>query len=307
LKDSNGFLIASNRKTGFLGFVIDLTNLIDLYRNLKSEYNFEYILSFKLSQDHLETFFSAVRSRGGCNNNPSCLHFKGAYKKLIVKHEISGSKYGNCSILDAANILHVSSSIKSKTTDLILEEDVGDFELDVENENIFFPNSLLSNFVNDIVVYIAGFVTRKAKSKILCHICNSQLQSIDCNSKLIKFKNRGGLAIPSKYVIELCRELERTIRCTEKAKLLNKKNIKELITLQTIRKMPNLFSDEMMTNHIKNQPILDNHRMRIQLIKIISKIYLTLRIHYECKKTAEARNKNKIRNKLNKVILFKNE
>jgi hypothetical protein len=138
LKDSNGFLIASNRKTGFLGFVIDLTNLIDLYRNLKSEYNFEYILSFKLSQDHLETFFSAVRSRGGCNNNPSCLHFKGAYKKLIVKHEISGSKYGNCSILDAANILHVSySSIKSKTTNLILEEDVGDFELDRENENIF--------------------------------------------------------------------------------------------------------------------------------------------------------------------------
>jgi hypothetical protein len=43
--------------------------------------------------------------------------------------------------------------------------------------------------------------------------------------------------------------------------------------------MPNLFSDEMMTNHIKNQPILDNHR--IQLIKIISKIYLTLRIHYD--------------------------
>lgn len=128
LKDSNGILIANNRKTGFLGFVI--TNLIDLYRNLKSEYNFEYILSFKLSQDHLETFFSAVRSRGGCNNNPSCLHFKGAYKKLIVKHEISG----NCSILDAANILHVSySSIKSKTTNLILEEDVGDFELDREN------------------------------------------------------------------------------------------------------------------------------------------------------------------------------
>jgi hypothetical protein len=69
--------------------------------------------------------------------------------------------------------------------------------------------------------------------------------------------------------------------------------------------MPNLFSDEMMTNHIKNQPILDNHR--IQLIKIISKIYLTLRIHYECKKTAEARNKNKIRSELNKVVLFKNE
>jgi hypothetical protein len=30
-------------------------------------------------------------------------------------------------------------------------------------------------------------------------------------------------------------------------------------------------------------------------------------IHYECKKTAKALNKNKIRSKLNKVVLFNNE
>jgi hypothetical protein len=29
--------------------------------------------------------------------------------------------------------------------------------------------------------------------------------------------------------------------------------------------------------------------------------------HYECKKTAKALNKNKIRSKLNKVVLFNNE
>jgi hypothetical protein len=30
-------------------------------------------------------------------------------------------------------------------------------------------------------------------------------------------------------------------------------------------------------------------------------------IHYECKKTAKALNKNKIRSKLNKVVIFNNE
>lgn len=113
-----------------LGFIVDLTILLNLYNDLKLQCNFEYILSFKLSQDHLETFFSAIRSRGG-HCNLSCLQFKAAYKKLVVKHEISGSKYGNFSILDAANILHVSSSPKAKTTDAILKEDL-DLILDEE-------------------------------------------------------------------------------------------------------------------------------------------------------------------------------
>jgi hypothetical protein len=174
LKTNTGtLLIESNRKTGFLGFIINCNNLLNLYKDLKSHYKFEYILSFKLSQDHLETFFSAVRSRSGFNNNPSCLQFKAAYKRLIVKHEISGSKYGNCSILDAASILHVSSGTKSKTTDTILEDDLSEFELklNLENDGIFFSQLALSQFIEDVVVYISGFVIKKVKPKILCQIC----------------------------------------------------------------------------------------------------------------------------------------
>jgi hypothetical protein len=92
LSEQSRLLIESNRKTVFFGFIINCNNLLNLYKDLKSHYKFEYILSFKLSQDHLETFFSAVRSRSGFNNNPSCLQFKATYKRLIVKHEISGSK-----------------------------------------------------------------------------------------------------------------------------------------------------------------------------------------------------------------------
>jgi hypothetical protein len=59
LTDKDGHLIVnSNRKTGFLGFIIDLRNLLNLYTDLKSTYNFEYLLSFKLSQDHIETFLA---------------------------------------------------------------------------------------------------------------------------------------------------------------------------------------------------------------------------------------------------------
>ena len=35
---------------------------------------------YKMSQDHLELFFGAVRAAGGWNNNPTALQFRSAYK-----------------------------------------------------------------------------------------------------------------------------------------------------------------------------------------------------------------------------------
>jgi hypothetical protein len=35
-----------------------------------------YLLTYKLSQDYVETFFGAVRARGGFNNNLNALQFK---------------------------------------------------------------------------------------------------------------------------------------------------------------------------------------------------------------------------------------
>jgi len=104
-------ILLRQRKTGFLGLIICLNNLIQLYEVVKKN-GISYLLSYKLSQDHLEVFFSALRSRGGFNNNPNAIQFKSAYKRLLVKHQISGSEYGNCSTINTASILFVSSNRK---------------------------------------------------------------------------------------------------------------------------------------------------------------------------------------------------
>jgi len=66
-------VVESLRNTGFIGFISGLKNLLNYYTYLKNKkYDIEYILSYKLSQDHIGTFFSSVRSRGGYNNNRSC-------------------------------------------------------------------------------------------------------------------------------------------------------------------------------------------------------------------------------------------
>lgn len=80
--DNGGKVIHSERKTGFLEFIICLKNAIELFKLLFKKCNgkFKYLLTYKLSQDHLEVFFSALRSRGGFNNNPSAYQFRNAYR-----------------------------------------------------------------------------------------------------------------------------------------------------------------------------------------------------------------------------------
>lgn len=63
--------------------IICLNNLKQLYEVVKKN-GMSYLLSYKLSQDHLEVFFSALRSLGGFNNNPNAIQFKSAYKRLLV-------------------------------------------------------------------------------------------------------------------------------------------------------------------------------------------------------------------------------
>jgi hypothetical protein len=120
-------ILKSNRKTGFLGLIICLKNMFKLFDALKP-HGLAYLLTYKLSQDYLETFFSAIRSRGGFNNNPNALQFKSAYKRLLVRHEIKEVENGNC-LFDGVEILHVSASRK-KITCLeaeVLNKSVSDF------------------------------------------------------------------------------------------------------------------------------------------------------------------------------------
>lgn len=78
----------------------------------------KYILAYKLSQDHLEMFFGAVRRRGGNNNNPTPRQFENIYKRLLVHVNIKASAHGNVTPLDCTSILHCSSITKINTINI---------------------------------------------------------------------------------------------------------------------------------------------------------------------------------------------
>lgn len=111
-KKLNKLLTNSNRKTGFVGLIICLMNVKDLYNDYVSTNKLKFILTYKLNQDHLEMFFSAIRSRCGFNNNPSALQFRTAYRRLLVRNFIK--EHGTRKGLDQTLILSIGSS-SSKT------------------------------------------------------------------------------------------------------------------------------------------------------------------------------------------------
>ena len=82
LLDSNKkSILKGRRKTGFVGFIVTLKSIEDIAEKLISK-GYKYVLTYRLSQDHLETLFSRIRRRGGWNNNPNVLQFQYALRSL---------------------------------------------------------------------------------------------------------------------------------------------------------------------------------------------------------------------------------
>lgn len=151
---------------------------------------FRFLLTYKLSQDPIELFFSAVRSKGGFNNNPSAQQFKIIFKKLLVHHELS---HVNSNV----QILNVSSK---KCT----ENHEDDFFCGIEEIDVNSIN--LSPCIENIIEYIAGFISRNLKKHLTCDTCATMIEDKNEHylDSFISFKNRGGLIFPSKDVIKIC-------------------------------------------------------------------------------------------------------
>ena len=83
---SGKYMHKSKRKTGFVGFMTGIKSIRGIFDEYVSTDGspLKYLLTYKMSQDHLELFFGAVRAAGRCNNNPTVQHFVAAYKRLLL-------------------------------------------------------------------------------------------------------------------------------------------------------------------------------------------------------------------------------
>ncbi|KAL3181843.1 hypothetical protein MRX96_008145 [Rhipicephalus microplus] len=194
-------IFKTSRKTAFLGFLVSIESTIGLASSLLlgEAAPLHYLLMYKLSQDHIEFLFAAIRCKGGWNNNPTVAQFVAAYKRLVVHTEVKGGR-GNCDALDETQILYVSSGIGAHDElDMTVAKQNGggdlqhDLELSEESELEREAERLpsLLPYIGNITSYIAGFVAswmhhtaKTATAKITGSNIRKQL------TKLILFKHQ---------------------------------------------------------------------------------------------------------------------
>ncbi|KAF0712065.1 Transposable element P transposase, partial [Aphis craccivora] len=283
-------ILESQRRTVYNGLIICLTSIKNLFTDLILNDQLDFLLTYKMSQDHLEMFFSAIRAKGGFTNNPTATQFEAAYKRLIVHSEVMVASEGaNCIAQDVTNILTVSSGrkkIEKNYLDMLCVEEDDELLNDNASGDIILNYSMdirvEERFTSDIISYIAGYISRKILRTIKCKHCS--LECIDSNkdvwsTTLLGIKNKGGLTRPSTDIISLCKAAE-TVFNTYKfhLKLYNPLEYLIIKTCSNIN-IHNYFKN--FSSHILSQSPLKNHLLQLHHYnKVLSQPQDRIRSHF---------------------------
>jgi len=275
--------------------IIALNSVLDIYNEYYKSSNL-YLLTYKLSQDHLEVYFSAVRSKSGYSNNPTCYQFTNISKKLLVHTDVKGSDYGNCITLDSTKLLQALEKDFTKDSNenvnIIITNHKTDAKPNLSCDN--YGQGTNKTYIDCVVEYIAGrilIISILMRNK--CYECPILLIDEESKSMLIDEKSRGRLVKPSEDVATVCKIVEKLFRQTYQRKLGIFKEIFNTC-LESIPK------NVLQIHHSENPKEHRNNLLR----NLISK-YLLIRIkHFESQKQSSTK---KIRRIYSKMILFKNE
>lgn len=147
-------ILNSKKRTGFLGLIISIKSVLHLAIFLFEKQSMSYLLTYKLSQDHLETFFSCIRRMGGNNNNPTCRQFRSSYKKLITHVNSIVPSDSNCTLQDATKLMKIEETIQSEHDENL------SFLINFEHNYTGCNKWCWNEYNSEVVMYIAGAIVR---------------------------------------------------------------------------------------------------------------------------------------------------
>lgn len=302
LKLSDGIPVyKSKRKMGISGFILNLMSV----QELASEYVWQehailkFMLTRRMSQDHLELFFSSVRSRGGDRNNPNAPQFRAAYRKCLIAQIEPSSQCTNCK----------GGDLEFLTPDTSASTGLADFSMNSDFDHDYVPQyQSLTLYTESVVHYMAGSIVRQVSRKLKCISCLEILFAPKDTVKtgLIKQKDvKDTLINPAGDVVKLLKLAEKVFRQNDKLFTRSSKSV--LLKLQTdvLRMLPsNLFGSN---DHLFTSTEVGEDSHYVSLIKLLLKQYFNIRIYHLCgTRSLEIRGKQ-VRQKFTKLILFKGQ
>lgn len=316
-------LIHDMKKTFAVGFILTMESTLGLVKDLfsLSENPLQYFLSYKCSQDHVELFFSCIRSRGGWNNNPNSQQLKWALRQLLFTKSVKSSVNANC--INFENYSTPAFEFRSEDRRKKDTETDNTDDLKINSYINLIGNTNLTNFQDNVIFYIAGFVVRNLIKKTSCNSCIDILLYRDTTNELFdhsysapsetfqtftNFITRGGLVYSSKIIFDIIKFCEKQFRIfLEKENIhTTKLNIKNLLTNTALHQF-SLNIGNFKPPHPVVEAITEEPH-EVQIIRQTIEIFIKCRMHHHARLINLKMHGNgaTVRQKMNKLILFKN-
>ena len=237
LKDPDMYPLSQHRRKTFIIVFVGLAKSIlsgaeELF--FRSDNPYKYLLTYKLSQDHLEMFFSCVSGRGRFNNNPNALQLKYAFRKILLHNAITSSDKSNVMMfeenLSGSLFSFKTNRRRSRLSEMTNKEalngvtDADTLKLDQESIENALKITSITFATENVLYYIARHILRSILKSIECDLCVESLlvpkQMSDHqyftspHGFLVQIKNSVGLIQSSYFVYKIIKTAEKIFHLT---------------------------------------------------------------------------------------------
>lgn len=163
-------LRTTGRKTFITGFVTCIKSTISMANQMlyASYQHIQVPVNLQILAGTCWTAFSCIRARGGWNNNPNCLQFKYAPRKMLLRNAITASKNANCVDFTGCNSIIPLFHVRKHKAPASNENQYESTSDEIINMSKYSDQSGSSEFTSNVLFYVAGYVVSKLLDKLPC-------------------------------------------------------------------------------------------------------------------------------------------
>ena len=166
------------------GWKMCINSWLQLWEFLENSHSLKFLLTNRLNQDCLDNFFSVIRSRGEHRDNPNSVEFRADYRAVAIDSLFVKSQNTNC-IEDIDSFLLKLGNFASSTPSPPVPLPDTNTALPLVSHDLAAVSNMPPNVTpqeGNIIVYLAGYVGRKAVFKWKCKDCRALWKKHDESS-----------------------------------------------------------------------------------------------------------------------------
>lgn len=222
----------------------------------------------------------------------------------MVRCGVQPNTNGNAVPLDVTTCLAQTQLTATLPAD---DENISDSFVEKEFQSDIVTFVKFDFLMENIIVYISGFVVRKVVKVLKCNECITSLVTDASTTTakhkyhLLELKNRGGLVVPAEGVVHVVEEAEKCIRVMSAGKphFICPLNVLDIYVRRAVGAKDIFHLEE----HIINTQVgIDNHHY--QLMSLIVRYFHQLRMHHITKLHNEKLQAGNCRKASTKNLLF---